>query len=79
MGKKVQKTRELAFVLPNWVRGGMGSALVWSETCVSAHAGSYSRKFRYFNPFPDPGHFRRSRPRRRGTPGAATAAPEVLW
>ena len=44
MEKKVQKTRGLAFVLPNWVRGGMGSALAWSETSILAHTGSYSRK-----------------------------------
>ena len=44
VGKKVQKTRGLAFALPNWVRGGMGSALVWSETSVSTHAGYISRK-----------------------------------
>ena len=44
MEEKVQKTRGLAFVLPNWVRGGMGSALVWSETSVSVHAGYISRK-----------------------------------
>ena len=42
--KKVPKTRRLPYPLPNMVRSGVVSALVWSETSNSAHTGSYSRK-----------------------------------
>ena len=42
--KKVPKTRRLPYPLPNMVRSGVVSALVWSETSISAHTGSYSRK-----------------------------------
>ena len=41
-GKKVQETRGMAFLLPNWVRGGMGSALVEPESSKSAHGSSFS-------------------------------------